>query len=100
MVLTSRCGKFAAHAALSWYSLDRASGKTDRTMADDIDKREIDTELEGVRAAHRALDDLIRQLIAEGSSDQLHIQRLKKRKLLLRDKISVLENERIPDIIA
>jgi hypothetical protein len=69
-------------------------------MGDDIDKREIDTELEGARAAHRALDDLIRQLTAEGSSDQLHIQRLKKRKLMLKDRITALESERIPDIIA
>ena len=69
-------------------------------MADDIDKREIDTELEGLRAAHRALDDLIRQLTAEGSVDQLHLQRLKKRKLMLKDRISMLEADRIPDIIA
>jgi len=72
----------------------------DRTMADEIDKREIDTELEGLRAAHRALDDLIRQLTAEGAVDQLRVQRLKKRKLMLKDRISTMEGDRIPDIIA
>jgi hypothetical protein len=72
----------------------------DGTMADEIDKREIDTELEGLRAAHRALDDLIRQLAAEGAVDQLRIQRLKKRKLMLKDRISALATDRIPDIIA
>ncbi|WP_321574051.1 YdcH family protein [Geminicoccus harenae] len=72
----------------------------DRTMAQEIDRREIDTELEGLRAAHRALDDLIRQLAAEGSADQLHLQRLKKRKLMLKDRISTMATERIPDIIA
>ena len=69
-------------------------------MTDEADKREIDTELEGLRAAHRALDDLIRQLTAEGMADQLHVQRLKKRKLHLKDQIASLENSRIPDIIA
>ena len=69
-------------------------------MADDIEKREIDTELEGLRATHRALDDVIRQLTAEGSADQLHVQRLKKRKLMLKDRISAMETDRIPDIIA
>lgn len=69
-------------------------------MADEIEKREIDTELEGLRAAHRALDDLIRQLAAEGSADQLQVQRLKKRKLTLKDRISLMEADRIPDIIA
>lgn len=69
-------------------------------MADEIEKREIDTELEGLRAAHRALDDLIRQLAAEGAVDQLRIQRLKKRKLMLKDRISALATDRIPDIIA
>ncbi len=69
-------------------------------MADEIEKREIDTELEGLRAAHRALDDLIRQLAAEGAVDQLRIQRLKKRKLMLKDRISALATDRIPDLLA
>ena len=69
-------------------------------MAQEIDRREIDTELEGLRAAHRALDDLIRQLAAEGAADQLHLQRLKKRKLLLKDRISLMAADRLPDIIA
>jgi hypothetical protein len=72
----------------------------DGTMADEIEKREIDTELEGLRAAHRALDDLIRQLAAEGAVDQLRIQRLKKRKLMLKDRISALATDRIPDLLA
>jgi hypothetical protein len=69
-------------------------------MADEIDRREIDTELEGLRAAHRALDDLIRQLTAEGAADQLRVQRLKKRKLMLKDEIQRISDEITPDIIA
>ena len=87
--------------AASWYDIEaRQLWMFDQTMAEEIGKREIDTELEGLRAAHRAMDDLIRQLAAEGSGDQLHVQRLKRRKLMLKDRITAMENERIPDIIA
>jgi hypothetical protein len=53
-----------------------------------------------LRAAHRALDNQIDQLIQEGFTDQLEIQRLKKRKLALKDRIVRLESDRLPDIIA
>jgi hypothetical protein len=53
-----------------------------------------------LRAAHRALDNQIDQLIRDGFTDQLEIQRLKKRKLALKDHIVRLESDRLPDIIA
>jgi hypothetical protein len=62
--------------------------------------REIDTRLETLRAAHRALDERINQLQLEGGASLLEIQRLKKQKLALRDRIAFLERNRIPDIIA
>jgi hypothetical protein len=62
--------------------------------------REIDTRLVTLKAAHRALDERINQLAAEGSASQLEIQRLKKQKLALKDRISYLDRHRIPDIIA
>jgi hypothetical protein len=62
--------------------------------------REIDTQLETLRAAHRALDIRIAQLQAEGFKDQLELQRLKKHKLALKDRIARIESSRIPDIIA
>lgn len=49
---------------------------------------------------HRDLDDIIDRLLETGQVDQLQIQRLKKRKLRLKDQIVRLENLLIPDIIA
>ena len=63
-------------------------------------KTEIDTRLDTLRAAHRALDERIAQIVAHGPHDELELQRLKKQKLALKDRIAHLESERIPDIIA
>ena len=49
---------------------------------------------------HRDLDDVIAQIGGRGAFDQLQIQRLKKRKLMLKDQILQLESELLPDIIA
>jgi hypothetical protein len=56
--------------------------------------------LEEMRTEHRDLDDVIRKIMAAPPFDQLQIQRLKKRKLLLKDMISKAESELLPDIIA
>jgi hypothetical protein len=69
-------------------------------MTEDSDKHDLDTRLDTLRATHRALDNRIQQLLAEGPGDQLELQRLKKQKLAIKDRIAYLENERIPDIIA
>lgn len=61
---------------------------------------EIDQKLAELRAAHRALDERIGQLIEQGFPDQLEVQRLKKQKLALKDRIARLESDRLPDIIA
>jgi hypothetical protein len=53
-----------------------------------------------LRTEHRDLDSAIDALRAMGSSDQLQIARLKKRKLMLKDEIAALEDQLIPDIIA
>ena len=49
---------------------------------------------------HRDLDDVIARITEGGPFDQLQIRRLKKRKLLLKDQISQLESQLLPDIIA
>ncbi len=57
-------------------------------------------ELEHFRREHRDLDEAIRALQTQRVSDQLTIQRLKKRKLVLKDKIALIEDRLLPDIIA
>jgi hypothetical protein len=61
---------------------------------------ELQTRLNLRRLDHRDLDAAIAALIEAGSSDQLQIARLKKRKLGLKDEILALESRLIPDIIA
>lgn len=62
--------------------------------------KEIDTRLLSLRAAHRALDNRIEQMATDGEVSLLELQRLKKQKLALKDRIAQLESERHPDIIA
>ncbi|MCS6778704.1 MAG: DUF465 domain-containing protein [Geminicoccaceae bacterium] len=69
-------------------------------MSEHTTPTDIDTRLETLRAAHRALDERIKQLVAEGATDMLELQRLKKQKLALKDRIAFLERQRLPDIIA
>ena len=57
-------------------------------------------ELKVLKYQHRKLDDTITVLQKKLASDQLMIQRLKKRKLLLKDMISHIEDQITPDIIA
>ena len=58
-------------------------------------------QIERLREEHRDLDAAIAELSDAGqAADQLQLQRLKKRKLLLRDKLAMLEDQLTPDIIA
>ena len=65
-----------------------------------VDDPELRTRLETATEEHRDLDAAIDALRATGSTDQLQLARMKKRKLRLRDEISILEDQLIPDIIA
>jgi hypothetical protein len=65
-----------------------------------MDESEIQRRLELLRTEHRDMDAAIGALLATGSADQLQAARLKKRKLKLRDEITMLEDQLIPDIIA
>lgn len=55
--------------------------------------------LNELRSEHRDLDTVIARL-ADATADQLQVQRLKKRKLKLKDEIAWLESRLVPDIIA
>ncbi len=65
-----------------------------------MDNEEIARRIQLLRLEHRDLDAAIDALMAASGPDQLQIARLKKRKLRLRDEITMLEGQLIPDIIA
>ncbi|HOB14190.1 MAG TPA: DUF465 domain-containing protein [Novosphingobium sp.] len=65
-----------------------------------MNEEELKKRLEALRIEHRDLDAAIDALTAAGATDQLQIARLKKRKLKLKDQISMVEDYLIPDIIA
>ena len=65
-----------------------------------MSEEEMRKRLDMLRVEHRDLDAAIDALTGAGSTDQLQIARLKKRKLRLKDQISLLEDYLIPDIIA
>ena len=72
-------------------------------MAKDLTDEErtaFRTEIDRLREEHRDLDTAIEALRHLGTVDQLQVQRFKKRKLVLRDRISFLEDQVTPDIIA
>jgi hypothetical protein len=64
------------------------------------DKAELEAELARLKQEHRDLDTAIDALESIIAGDQLQIQRLKKRKLALKDRIIQVEDQLTPDIIA
>jgi hypothetical protein len=70
-----------------------------RRLSDEEEAR-IRRELTELRQEHRDLDAAIAAMVESGRTDTIRIQRLKKRKLALKDRISVLEDQLLPDIIA
>jgi hypothetical protein len=61
---------------------------------------ELESELARLKQEHRDLDTAIDALESIIAGDQLQVQRLKKRKLALKDQIIQLEDQLTPDIIA
>ena len=70
-----------------------AANEGDRTAV-------LKAKLQALLSEHRHLDDVIAQLTGASASDQLQMQRLKKRKLALKDEIARLHALVLPDIIA
>ena len=72
---------------------------TDLPLSED-EKVQIQERLQVLEIEHHDLDDVIDRLAVDPSLDRLQLQRLKKRKLLLKDQIAKLRTRLIPDIIA
>ena len=64
------------------------------------EERALREQLTRLQQEHRDLDAAITALVTSPGSDLIQIQRLKKRKLVLRDKIRRIEDQLTPDIIA
>lgn len=64
------------------------------------EEREFRAQLARLQQEHRDLDAAILALAGSPGSDLVQVQRLKKRKLVLRDRISYIEDQLTPDIIA
>ena len=84
-------GLFAPHDVLH--------GVTDTPLSEE-EKAQIRLRLQALEIEHHDLDDVIGRLVGDPAQDQLQLQRLKKRKLLLKDQIQRLRTRLIPDIIA
>jgi hypothetical protein len=82
----------------------RAASRDDaprpRAVAMDLDVEALKAKLAALKTEHRDLDDVIARVVERGPFDQLQLQRLKKRKLMLKDQIKKIESELLPDIIA
>ena len=61
---------------------------------------DLGAKIERLRLEHRALDDELKTISADPLIDDLQLQRIKKRKLFLKDSILHLENRLVPDITA
>jgi len=66
----------------------------------DEDRDALIARLNTLRSEHRDLDTVIARLSQDAMADQIHLARLKKRKLKLKDEIAWIEDRLIPNIIA
>jgi hypothetical protein len=94
-VLISGLGPGAENAASVAHEALRAAAAMKQA-----DENELKMQLAQMRQEHRDLDVAIEALHSSPGSDLLQVQRLKKRKLQLRDRIIQLEDQLTPDIIA
>ena len=63
-------------------------------------EQDLGTKIEKLRSEHRALDEELKNIVEDPSIDDLQLQRIKKRKLFLKDSIGHLESRLVPDITA
>jgi hypothetical protein len=69
-------------------------------MIHTVDVEGLKVKINQLHTEHRDLDDVINRLSQTAAQDQLQLQRLKKRKLFLKDQIAMLERQLEPDIRA
>jgi hypothetical protein len=80
--------------------VQKAHGKRSVSHKPANDQDILAEKLAHLESEHRDLDDVIRRIEQEGPHDRLQMLRLKKRKLQLKDQISWIEKQLVPDIIA
>ena len=73
---------------------------SDIDMPEGLSKEDMITLLARLKKEHRAIDQEIKAMFENGVTDVLKIRRMKKVKLAMKDKISFVENQITPDIIA
>jgi hypothetical protein len=83
-------------AAARW----RPSASKSAVAMTNEEERALREQLARLLQEHRDLDAAIEALVTSPGSDLIQVQRLKKRKLILRDKIRLIEDQLTPDIIA
>jgi hypothetical protein len=66
----------------------------------DLDVDALRARIAALKGEHRDLDEAIARLADQVPFNNLHLQRLKKRKLAIKDHIAKLESDLLPDIIA
>lgn len=67
---------------------------------DEVDTEFLRRRLAELKEEHRDLDDVIARITESAPFDQIQVKRLKKRKLMLKDQITRIEDILLPDIIA
>ena len=66
----------------------------------DLDIEAVKAKIEALKIEHRDLDEAIARIVGQPPFNPVDLQRLKKRKLALKDLIAKLESQLLPDIIA
>jgi hypothetical protein len=88
------CRRFRTDGAQGGFEASTTAAMTQE------EERELRAQLARLQQEHRDLDAAIAALQESPGSDIIQVQRLKKRKLLLRDRITFIEDQLTPDIIA
>jgi hypothetical protein len=87
-------------AALLCYTVKQQTDQRPFIPRMDLDVEALKAKLAALKTEHRNLDDAIARIDQTAAFNPVDLQRLKKRKLALKDLIAKLESQLLPDIIA